>query len=243
MAGKIKKLNFAGASLLGQERHLLMSRSFADFLPLEQRGHVQALMHQVTYSGDDQQCNVQLHTSIDQVKDVMVVMSPLARGQGYMLLLTDITAHQPLEDDLFQTQGYLQAIFESLPQYLAVLDEEAKVIQTNALWNTYALSTGHAYRNGFANAYYADLIDGVTGGVQQTNSAVMAGVVDVISGKAPSFQLEYTFQSGVERRYFVMHVIAVRDSRARAVVSHQELSRYKTEYVQRVTHTARHRAA
>jgi PAS domain S-box-containing protein len=261
MAGNIRKLNLAAASLLGQERHLLMSRNLADLLPPQQRERIQGLMLEATRTGAEQRCDIGLLAGKDQGQLARLIVSPLAPGQGHLLTLTEINAQQPevedfpadppvgisdlqrAEEELLQTKGILQALFESLPQYLAVLDGEAHVLQTNALWNTYALSTGHAYRNGFDNANYAALIDGVTGGVPATNRAVMAGIADVITGKTPSFQMEYVFQSGLEKRLFVMHAMAVRDGRARAVVSHLELSRFKTDFVQRVTRAVRHRAA
>lgn len=261
LVGHIKKLNLAGARMLGQERHVLMSRNFADFLPPQQRERLQGLMHGASNSGEVQQCVLPLLVGNDPLQSVHLIVSPLASGQGHFLVLThanaqasptegmhaeplaDASQHQRTQEELLHTKAILQSLFESLPQYLAVLDGQAKVLQTNALWNTYALSTGLAYRNGFDHADYADLIDGVTGGAPETNRAVLAGVADVIAGKAPGYQLEYVCQNGKEKRLFVMHAMAVREGRARAVVSHLELSRVKTEFAQRVTRSTRHRAA
>ena len=98
---------------------------------------------------------------------------------------------------------------------------------TNSVWNAYGLTGGHAYRNGLARLVYADLLDAVTGGLEQTKRQALAGISDVISGKTPSFQLEYCFASGAQTRWFVMHVLAVQGARARAVVSHQDVTRLK----------------
>lgn len=150
-------------------------------------------------------------------------------GQAMWLLGTDtdISASKRMEEELLDVGGIQQSVFELLPQYLAVLDAEARVMLTNSVWNAYGLASGHAYRNGFARLAYADLLDAVTGGVEQTKREALAGIADVISGKTPSFQLEYSFVGGAEARWFVMHVLAVQGARARAVVSHQDVTRIK----------------
>lgn len=142
---------------------------------------------------------------------------------------SDISRRKHVEDELLEMAGIQRALFELLPQYLAVLDANGYVMHTNAVWNAYALAHGHAYHNGFAKSAYAELLDAVTGGVEQTKRAALAGIKDVISGKAPRFQMEYSFEAGMEQRSFIMNVMAVRDGHARALVSHQDLSRFRPQ--------------
>jgi len=142
-------------------------------------------------------------------------------------VLSDIGEHKQLEQELAEVRGIQQALFESLPQYLAVLDDKGQVLQTNAVWNAYGLAGGHSYRNGFLHAPYAELLDAVTGEDGEAKAAALAGIADVLAGKVPSFQLEYSCMSGGDRRWFIMLAMAVQGERARAVVSHQDVSRIK----------------
>ena len=50
-AGKISKLNLAGAYLLGSERNKLIGRVFVDFFSAEQRSRIKALMRRASYGG------------------------------------------------------------------------------------------------------------------------------------------------------------------------------------------------
>jgi hypothetical protein len=43
--------------------------------------------------------------------------------------------------------------------------------------------------------------------------------------------MEYAFQDGTGLRSFIMNVMAVRDGRARAVVSHQDISQFAQRVV------------
>jgi hypothetical protein len=101
------------------------------------------------------------------------------------------------------------------------------VLQTNAMWNAYGLASGHTYRNGFFQSPYAELLDAVTGEDGESKAAALCGIADVLAGKVPSFQLEYSYVSDAGRRWFIMLVMAVQGERARAVVSHQDVSRIK----------------
>jgi PAS domain-containing protein len=139
---------------------------------------------------------------------------------------TDISQRKQMEDELLQAAALQQALFEATPQYLAVLDSSCRVMKTNAIWDAYGLAKGLAYHNGWAGSDCAALLDAVTGGDLQIRRAALAGIADVISGRAPRFQMEYAFQAGAQLRSFTMSVMAVRDGQARAVVIHQDVSRF-----------------
>lgn len=355
-AGRITRLNLTGAHLLGQERHRLIGCDFPGFFVPHQRARVRALMQQAAVSGEDQSRELLLDCGRSVATHVQLLLSPIAGGQGYQVVLNNISTHKSVEDDLRANEarwkfaldaagdgvwdwdvrsdtvtysprlaqlygcaaeqfgatleawrvrvhpddwagllgamqkcllgletrfcnahrgrckngqwtwilcqgavfardesgqvtrmvgthsdisqhkqleeelqemaGIQQALFESLPQYLAVLDANGCVLKTNAVWNAYGLAHGHAYHNGFAGSDYAELLDAVTGGEEHLRRAALAGIADVTSGKAPRFQLEYAFQAGAEQRRFVMQVMAVRSGRARVLVSHQDVSRF-----------------
>lgn len=150
-------------------------------------------------------------------------------GRAIRLLGSDthISSRKRMEEDLLEVGSIQRAVFDLLPQYLAVLDANGRVLRTNALWNAYALSSGHPYRNGLARIAYADLLDVVTGAQPQAKRAALAGIADVLASKVPSFQLEHSFALGTDQRWFIMQVMAVQGVHARAVVSHQDVTRIK----------------
>ena len=355
-AGKISRLNLAGAKLLGQERHRLIGSDFASFFLPGQRPRIQALIRQASLSNDDLQHDMTLEGNRNTVKHVGLVLVPMGDGIGCQVVLHDITRHRALEDELraneerwkfaldaagdgvwdwdlrsdsvhyspklaqlygcppeqfgarieawharvhpqdwagllgamqkcmlgtqrqfcnahrvrcedgqwkwIACQGAVferdaankvarmigthsdiseckqqeqrlqelgsvqQALLESVPQYLALLDADGRVLQTNALWNAYGLARGHSYHNGFAGLAYADLLGAVMGAEASTRRAALAGIADVVSGNAPRFQMDYAFQDGTGHHSFSMTVTAVGEGPARAVVSHQDVSRF-----------------
>jgi PAS domain S-box-containing protein len=232
-SGKITRLNLSGTRLLGAERNALMGRVFVDFFAPHQRQRIEALMQQASTSGEDQHCELQLAQTHGVVQPLQLSLSSRVGGQGHTLVLAnraDFRAaeegEQSREEDLLELRSIQQAIFESLPQYLAVLDGEGRVLRTNALWNAYGLASGHAYRGGLHHAAYADLLDAVSV-AGDDRQALLAGIAEVLSAKLPSFQLEYAFAGTDGPRRFVMQAMAVRHARARAVVSHQDVTQFK----------------
>jgi PAS domain S-box-containing protein len=364
-AGKICKLNLAGAYLLGAERNKIIGRVFVDFFSAEQRNRIKALMRQASHGGEDQHCDVSLGGPNRLPQHIQLSLSPLYTVQGHHIVLTniterraleddlraneqcwrfaleasgdglwewnlqtdtlhyshalaqlygssaeqhvgtlaawralvhpddwpaflghiqrcmdtgeahfcsehrrlcngdwkwiqcrgnvfgrdehgrasrmigtdtDISAHRRQEDELLEALGIQDAVFGSLPQYLAVLDARGRVVRTNAVWNAYGLASGHAYRNGYVDTPYAELLDAVTGGVEQTRHDALAGIGDVIAGKVPTFALEYSFGEAAQQRWFFMLVMAARGARARAVVSHQDVTRLKGQSAAAAAH-------
>ena len=152
-------------------------------------------------------------------------------GQATRLLGTDanISSTKRAQEDLLEVGSIQRAVFELLPQYLAVLDADGRVLRTNAVWNAYGLAGGHPYRNGLARFAYADLLDEVTGAQDQVKRAALAGIADVLAGKVPSFRLDYSFAQGVGMRWYIMYVMAVQGAYARAVVSHQDVTHIKDQ--------------
>jgi hypothetical protein len=139
----------------------------------------------------------------------------------------DISARKQVESDWHEASRIKRALFELLPQYLAVLDADARVLRTNAVWNAYGLASGHAYRGGFARQAYAELLGVVTGDSEQIKREALAGIAEVIAGKFPIFQMDYAIGSGAQKRFFVMHVMGIQRAIARVVVSHQDVTHIK----------------
>jgi len=156
-----------------------------------------------------------------------VVADRDASGRATRMLGThrDTSARKRLEAELQQLRGIQRAIFDSFPQYLAVVDAQRRVLHTNDLWNAYALAHGYAYRGGFAQTDFAVLLETMTNAEGETRRQALAGIGDVIEGRVPRFQMEFAAGTGADARRFLMHVMAVREGPARAVVSHQDISR------------------
>lgn len=161
-----------------------------------------------------------------------------AQGKATRLIgsYTDISEYKGVQEELHEVHSIQQAVFELLPQYLAVVNAEGRVVQTNAVWNAHALASGHAYRKGYVHSDFADLLDAVTGGDGPIKQEALGGIGDVLAGKVPTFKMEYAFESTGEQRWFIMLVMAADGAQARAVVSHQDITRLKRGSVGRAAH-------
>jgi len=140
---------------------------------------------------------------------------------------TDVTVRKQMEETVQVVSGLQQAVFDSLPFYIAVLDRDGNILQTNAVWKAYAAVNGFGNRCGFVGASYSDVLETVMGGVSETIGAASVGIAAVMSREQPSYQLEYAYRAAGETRWFVMKVSPVSDGQGRVVVSHQDVSSLK----------------
>ena len=99
-AGKISRLNLAGASLFVMERNILVGRVMLEFFFPEQREHILELMRRATASSEDQQCDASLLGHNRLVKKVQLALSHLSSTVCHHIGLTDISGRKLLENDL-----------------------------------------------------------------------------------------------------------------------------------------------
>ena len=123
---------------------------------------------------------------------------------------TDVTVRKQMEETVQVVSGLQQAVFDSLPFHIAVLDRDGNILQTNAVWKAYAEATGFGNRCGFIGDSYSDVLETVMGGVGETIRAASIGIASVMSREQPSYQLEYACRATGEKRWFVMKVSPVR---------------------------------
>lgn len=120
----------------------------------------------------------------------------------------------------------LQAIIDSLPEHIAVLDKHGVIQNVNKSWKTFAEENGDrglAYTGPGVN--YLDVCRGGFGDVPDDSIHLAAeGIRDVLSGVAESFSMTYPCHSPYEKRWFVMHCKPVEHPNWGVVVSHVNIS-------------------
>lgn len=139
----------------------------------------------------------------------------------------DITARRKTEEALAAATQFQQAVFDSLSAYIAVLDRQGTIVQSNAAWRQYGVDHGHAEAPGLVGANYHDILGRMIGEDQATALAALAGITAVVSGKVPHFQLQHPFFAPADQRWFSMQVTPVHDVQGQVVVSHEDVTELK----------------
>lgn len=119
----------------------------------------------------------------------------------------------------------LQAVLDSLPEHVAVLDAHGAITMVNQAWRAFAQANGDLAlaRTGPGTNYLQ-----VCGGALQDEYARRAcdGLADVLAGRRERFSLRYPCHSPTEERWFLMHAARLPGENAGVVVSHVNITPY-----------------
>ena len=118
----------------------------------------------------------------------------------------------------------LQAIIDSLPEHLAVLDTQGTILLVNQAWRLFATCNGDIdLRNSGPGSNYlrvcaeSALADGDA-------RRAHVGLTDVLEGRRAIFTMQYPCDTATEKRLFVMHVAPVGHPVGGVVVSHVDIT-------------------
>jgi two-component system CheB/CheR fusion protein len=118
----------------------------------------------------------------------------------------------------------LQAVLDSLPEHVAVLDASGRITMVNQAWRAFAQSNGDhdLARTGPGTNY----LQVCTGSAPRDAAAQRAfdGLADVLAGRAERFSLRYPCHSPTEQRWFLMHAARMPGKNLGAVVSHVNIT-------------------
>ncbi|EXJ15745.1 chemotaxis protein CheB [Imhoffiella purpurea] len=134
-------------------------------------------------------------------------------SRGAVATFVDITTLRDVER--------LQAVLDSLPEHVAVLDRRGVITMVNSSWRRFAAENGdpELKRSGIG-VNYLDVCD------QEEDSEASEGIAKILSGESDSFALEYPCHSPDEERWFVMHVAPIDHPNGGVVVSHIEVTKW-----------------
>ncbi|MGD7034806.1 chemotaxis protein CheB [Methylotuvimicrobium buryatense] len=119
----------------------------------------------------------------------------------------------------------LQAILDSLPEHIAVLNSKGVITMVNKAWRDFAQSNGDrelAHTGPGIN--YLDVCK-IKHVLDDTVAhQVLIGISQILSGEQAHFSIKYPCHSPTERRWFLMHATPVRHPLGGIIVSHVNIT-------------------
>jgi len=156
------------------------------------------------------------------------------RGRPAVLgLIRDMTERRQADLALRDAYDLVQAVEDSLPEQMAVLDAQGVIVEVNASWHEFSarhgvMSTDDSRLGIGVN--YLDVCRSATGRDSEGAAAVAAGIAAVLEKRQPLFKHEYACLVGRETRWYSMRVTPLQISRGGAVVVHADIThRHLTE--------------
>lgn len=119
----------------------------------------------------------------------------------------------------------LQAVLDSLPEHVAVLDAQGVIRLVNAAWRRFGEDNGAEAQRGDVGRSYLEICERC--GVDPDARRALDGLRSVLTGTANAFSLRYPCHSPTEERWFLMHVRPLRQPDGGVVVSHVDVTRWQ----------------
>jgi two-component system CheB/CheR fusion protein len=150
---------------------------------------------------------------------------PSSPSKGAVITFMDVTALHEV--------SRLQHIIDSLAENIAVLNSNGVITLVNSAWRRFAADNGDPdmVRSG-PGANYLAICDSAFDAADRSAAETQRGLREVLEGRRPNFSIEYPCHSAEEQRWFVMHVSAVGGEQPGAVISHIDITGWRSKNLQ-----------
>lgn len=124
--------------------------------------------------------------------------------------------------------GLLQAVLDTLPQHIAVINVEGIIIMVNASWQRFghAQSSCSEVETG-VGANYFEACRNATGSDRREARAALKGLRAVLNGTRPQFSLDYACETPTEVLWFSMTATPLSLPNVGAIIAHTDVSEQK----------------
>ncbi len=151
-------------------------------------------------------------------------------------IVRDVTDRKLTDAALRESEKLNQAVLDSLPESIAVVDRKGNIVAVNRAWMEFGLHNGAqeiASRLGIG-ANYLTVCKEAKGEYSEEASAVCEGIQAVLDGRLEHFKVEYPCHSPTEARWFLLQVTPLSLAQSGAVISHLDITDRKKIEAERV---------
>jgi two-component system CheB/CheR fusion protein len=139
--------------------------------------------------------------------------------RGAVATFVDIT--------LLRDAERLQAVLDSLPEHVAVLDGDGIITIVNRAWRDFAVGNGdpQLQQTGIGSDYLAvcDINDSPDGSFA---ARAHDGLIGVLNGRLPSFSMKYPCHAPDREQWFLMHAAPIEHPSGGIIVSHIDVTEW-----------------
>jgi two-component system CheB/CheR fusion protein len=117
----------------------------------------------------------------------------------------------------------LQAVLDSLPEHVALLNDDGEVQMVNRAWRDFAT---HHDAKADLGSHYPDAETGDRGFDADQEAQLRAGLDAIIAGKRDVFAMIYPYRGGDGERWFAMHAAPIIHGNGGIVVSRVDITQW-----------------
>jgi PAS domain S-box-containing protein len=226
-AGRYQYVNEQATQLLGFSRDELLRMSISDITPEDNQAETRVRFQQLLETGT---LRYELLLKCSDGSTVWTELNGTLLADGRIFgSCRDITERTQAESLRLANSKFRDAILDSVPSQIAVLDPAGTIVAVNQTWREFAransASPGEMSSSSQIGTNYLDSCSMVPGS-DSPEGAMLArdGILSVIHGTVPVFQLEYPCHSPTHQRWFAMAVTPLNVENPGVVVTHTDIT-------------------
>ena len=245
--GRITSWNIGAEKMFGYSEDEILHQHFSIFFrPEDQKqGVPERELQRVLSFGrsEDENWAVQKDGSYMWVSGTSsAIYDKEGEFRGIVKIARDLSLRKKTEEALRKNEALTQAVLQSLPSFIMVLDQNAKIIAINEAGNSEENLRTEFLKNFKGRRNYLELMKKFTELDIATRRKIIAGVQAVLEGKKAEFKMEYSVQiEGVET-WLLMQLTPLKYSNSGIVISHRDitdrknLDKQKDEFISIASH-------
>ena len=229
-AGRYLYVNQHATQLLGFSRDEFLCMGFHDITPDDDLAPTRVLFQQLLDKG------VLSYEPVLKRRDgstVCVELNCRILADGRVFgACRDISERKQAEAQSLAINKFRDAVLDSGPSQIAVLDQTGNIAAVNQRWRDFALDNsptpGQPASHTDVGTNYLDICHAASGR-DTDGSAAQAhdGILRVMNGSTPSFQIEYSCHSPTQQRWFSLFVAPLAMDNQAVVVTHTDITQRK----------------
>ncbi len=139
--------------------------------------------------------------------------------------IVDISERKQIEEGLYKSKEFNQAVLMSLPSHIAVLDREGNILTVNDAWIQFARRNDAIYPDAVGpGVNYLKICQEASDNGDETITTILDGIRSVMDGSLTFFETEYPCHSPSEKHWFMMTVLPFKGLKGGTIVSHTNIT-------------------
>lgn len=147
----------------------------------------------------------------------------------------ELAAEALRESEMFNAE-----VIDSLPEQIVVVDDHGRIVTANRTWRNFLRAAGrHDLASRFKGTEYLDGAALIPRPADEAETwELLAGIRDVLAGRAAALDTRYRCESGQEERWFRVRATPLSGKAGGAVISHENITRHKAAlaHIQHLAH-------
>jgi len=229
--GLILEANLKASTLLGTVRSKLIQKPLSHHIVKEDQERYHLHCRNLFETRKAQEFELQLVKPDGTTLWVHLTATAARAEDGTPLCrvaLSDFTEHKRAEESLRELQRFFQSTLDGLSAHITVLNDRGEIIFTNKAYRDFAEKNEGDPCTVSEGVNYLAVCDTAQGEEKEQAGLFAQGIREILSGKRPSFELEYPCHSPDQQRWFIGRVTPIQDKGCRrAVVAHENITERK----------------